>query len=117
MLGFVMGGAEHKQACWRAAAAPWLAAQPQGLPAMTHFPPLGQPHTLPQPTSHFTPYALPDESALGRLDSSVKKNGTFIKKLRQLGADNRQQLLAEAAKLNLSKVCMGVFVGREGGCG
>lgn len=28
----------------------------------------------------------------------------FIKKLQGLGADNRQQLLAEAAKLNLSKV-------------
>jgi hypothetical protein len=38
------------------------------------------------------------------LDSSVKKNGTFIKKLRALGADNGKQLLAEAAKLNLSKV-------------
>lgn len=45
-----------------------------------------------------------DESQLARLDSSVKKNGTFIKKLRQLGADNGKQLLAEAAKLNLSKV-------------
>ncbi|WIA32391.1 hypothetical protein OEZ86_003220 [Tetradesmus obliquus] len=45
----------------------------------------------------------PGESDLGRLDSSIKKNGAFIKKLRGLGADNRQQLLAEAAKLNLSK--------------
>jgi hypothetical protein len=44
------------------------------------------------------------ESDLGRLDSSIKKNGAFIKKLRSLGADNRRQLLAEAAKLNLSKV-------------
>lgn len=45
-----------------------------------------------------------DASALGLLDSSVKKNGTFIKKLRQLGSDNGKQLAAEAAKLNLSKV-------------
>lgn len=44
------------------------------------------------------------EVELSRLDSSIKKNGAFIKKLRQLSADNRQQLLAEAAKLNLSKV-------------
>jgi hypothetical protein len=34
----------------------------------------------------------------------VKKNGTFIKKLRALGADNGKQLALEAAKLNLSKV-------------
>jgi hypothetical protein len=49
-------------------------------------------------------YASAGEGDLGRLDSSIKKNGAFIKKLRSLGADNRQQLLAEAAKLNLSKV-------------
>eukprot|EP00879_Flechtneria_rotunda_P030238 GHRR01032845.1.p1 GENE.GHRR01032845.1~~GHRR01032845.1.p1 ORF type:complete len:618 (+),score=302.18 GHRR01032845.1:303-2156(+) len=45
----------------------------------------------------------PGEAELSRLDSSIKKNGAFIKKLKQLGEDNRQQLLAEAAKLNLSK--------------
>jgi hypothetical protein len=59
------------------------------------------------------------------LDASVKKNGTFIKKLRQLGADNAKQLAAEAARLNLSKVggggiqCAQMWVGcvwkREGG--
>jgi hypothetical protein len=50
------------------------------------------------------------EGDLGRLDSSIKKNGAFIKKLRALAADNRQQLLAEAAKLNLSKVRNGYEV-------
>lgn len=56
-----------------------------------------------------------DESQLGRLDSSVKKNGTFIKKLRQLGSDNGKQLLAEATKLNLSKVCGSADRARGGG--
>lgn len=59
---------------------------------------------------HPPPPSPPDESELGRLDSSVKKNGTFIKKLRQLGADNGKQLLTEATKLNLSKVCVFVYV-------
>lgn len=49
------------------------------------------------------------EAELSRLDSSIKKNGAFIKKLRQLSADNRQQLLAEAAKLNLSKVAWACY--------
>lgn len=41
------------------------------------------------------------------MDSSIKKNSAFIKKLKQLSADNGKQLLTEAAKLNLSKVCSG----------
>jgi hypothetical protein len=47
---------------------------------------------------------LSGESELTRLDSSIKKNSAFIKKLKLLTADNGKQLLAEAAKLNLSKV-------------
>jgi hypothetical protein len=48
----------------------------------------------------------------------VKKNSTFIKKLRQLGSDNSKQLAAEAAKLNLSKVGVhGGGAGWRGGVG
>ncbi|KAF8071278.1 UPF2 [Scenedesmus sp. PABB004] len=47
--------------------------------------------------------ARPAEGELGRLDSSIKKNGAFIRKLRGLSADGAAQLLAEAAKLNLSR--------------
>jgi regulator of nonsense transcripts 2 len=49
--------------------------------------------------------ACPDEAALSRLDSSIKKNAAFIKRLRQLSADSCKQLLDDIKKLNLSKVC------------
>jgi len=37
------------------------------------------------------------------LDSSIKKNAAFIKKLRQLGEDNKKQVLDDIKKLNLTK--------------
>jgi hypothetical protein len=41
------------------------------------------------------------------LDSSIKKNAAFIKKLRQLGEDNKRQILDDIKKLNLTKVSDG----------
>lgn len=44
-----------------------------------------------------------DDAALSRLDSSIKKNAAFIKRLRQAGEDSRRALLDDINRLNLSK--------------
>lgn len=82
--------------CWLRLSLLCICTPPVLFPT-NKYPPIHTSNTLTTPI-------LVDDSSLGRLDSSVKKNGTFIKKLRALGCDNRQQLLAEADKLNLSKV-------------
>ncbi|KAK9868805.1 hypothetical protein WJX84_002149 [Apatococcus fuscideae] len=45
----------------------------------------------------------PDEETLKQLDSSVKRNTGFIKKLRQLSEENFKPLLDELAKLNQTR--------------
>ena len=56
--------------------------------------------------------ARADEEALSRLDSSLKKVTPFLKKVRErLGEESRASLVAEAAKLNLSKYVEEVALG------
>ncbi len=47
-----------------------------------------------------------DEETLKQLDSSVKRNTGFIKKLRQLSEENFKPLLDELAKLNQTRVSL-----------
>lgn len=45
----------------------------------------------------------PDESFFGRLDSSIKKNTAFVKKLRNMTEAGRELILKDLASLNLSR--------------
>lgn len=58
------------------------------------------------PRSNVASSMCADEAALSRLDSSIKKNSAFIKRMRTaLGeAAAQKQLLEDIARLNLSKV-------------
>lgn len=63
---------------------------------ITHVQTTSNPHTS------STYYA--DEAALSKLDSSIKKNAAFVKRLRQLTEGSKAGLLSDVSKLNLSKV-------------
>ena len=45
-----------------------------------------------------------DDSALKKLDSSVKRNTALVKKLRQANEETRESLLEEVRRTNQSKV-------------
>ncbi len=64
-------------------------------------------HTLSSFSGFTCPVCCADDSALARLDSSIKKNSAFIKRLKQQLGDEagHKALLADVLKLNLSKVC------------
>ena len=51
-----------------------------------------------------------DEDHLKQLDSSVKRNTGFIKKLRQLNDENFKPLLDELTRLNQTRVRLMTFV-------